>query len=163
MLKSNCPNCGNERTYRTRQGWLKGLTKNCKSCANSLSQGGTADGMCASGCGRPKSPQKYIKSYCEECFRTYCTRNQREFRYRKYGVTHDWYVKEAAKGCAICKTPLDPNSPNKLDHGHIDHDHRTGKARGVLCNLCNKGLGLFKDSPASLRIAAEYLEIHKEK
>lgn len=41
---------------------------------------------------------------------------------------------------------------------HMDHDHRTGKARKFLCRDCNHGLGNFKDDPRLLRAAADYLE-----
>ncbi|MEA2641534.1 MAG: hypothetical protein QOF51_2928 [Chloroflexota bacterium] len=44
-------------------------------------------------------------------------------------------------------------------HLNIDHDHVTGKIRGVTCNLCNRGLGCFLDDPARLRAAARYLEL----
>lgn len=57
--------------------------------------------------------------------------------------------------CAICKS--------KKPHGrfarfHVDHDHRTSKVRGLLCNRCNIGLGLFLDDPKLLRLATEYIE-----
>jgi hypothetical protein len=39
----------------------------------------------------------------------------------------------------------------------IDHDHVTGKIRGMLCNHCNRGLGHFRDDPTLLEFAAQYL------
>jgi hypothetical protein len=40
----------------------------------------------------------------------------------------------------------------------VDHDHRTGKVRGLLCQTCNTGIGALDDSPDLLRRALEYLE-----
>jgi len=57
--------------------------------------------------------------------------------------------------CAICREPF----KNKLDT-NVDHCHTTKKLRGVLCRLCNTGLGKFKDSPELLRFAALYIEYH---
>lgn len=54
--------------------------------------------------------------------------------------------------CAIC------NDDNPGREFHLDHDHRKGGVRGVLCHRCNHGLGKFCDSPELLRRAAEYLE-----
>jgi hypothetical protein len=53
--------------------------------------------------------------------------------------------------CAICKLI----SKQKLC---VDHDHSTGKVRGLLCKKCNWGIGLFGDKPNFLRTAADYLE-----
>jgi hypothetical protein len=62
-------------------------------------------------------------------------------------------------GCAICgRTPDD--APGRWSRLNIDHDHKTGKVRGVLCHGCNSGIGHLQDDPALLRRAAEYVEAH---
>jgi hypothetical protein len=40
----------------------------------------------------------------------------------------------------------------------VDHDHITGKVRGLLCNDCNLGIGHFKDNIEKLKLAIKYLE-----
>lgn len=60
---------------------------------------------------------------------------------------------EAAEGlCTICRRPA--NGRGRLV---LDHDHETGSLRGILCSTCNVGLGNFRDNPAVLIAAAEYL------
>jgi hypothetical protein len=44
---------------------------------------------------------------------------------------------------------------------HIDHCHITGKIRGLLCHLCNRGIGLFRERSDLLQAAIKYLESHK--
>ena len=52
--------------------------------------------------------------------------------------------------CAICS--------NDTFSLVVDHDHKTGKVRGLLCNFCNTGLGLFLDDPERLKSAISYLK-----
>ena len=59
--------------------------------------------------------------------------------------------------CAICAT-TDPGCGHK--HFCVDHDHKTGEVRGLLCMRCNKGLGLFKDDPVITQLATNYLRSH---
>lgn len=62
-----------------------------------------------------------------------------------------------AGACAICNVELtdDKRSPARRC---IDHDHATGRVRGVLCVLCNQGLGHFRDNPEFLSAAINYLQ-----
>lgn len=57
-------------------------------------------------------------------------------------------------GCAICGTDREPNG-RRLS---VDHDHRTGVVRGVLCARCNVALGMFGNSIRTMARAAKYLE-----
>ena len=57
--------------------------------------------------------------------------------------------------CAICNEPLDLTNSYRI---HIDHNHLTGKVRGILCNKCNLAIGLLRDNPEYTKRATEYLE-----
>lgn len=63
---------------------------------------------------------------------------------------------EAQAGrCGCCARPL----PSVGARGtHVDHDHTTGRLRGILCRHCNIGLGQFADDAARIRVAALYVE-----
>ena len=80
---------------------------------------------------------------------------RRDRRLRKtYGITLADYgrmLKAQKGGCAICG-----NKPKKrsLD---VDHSHKTGRVRGLLCHRCNRGLGYYYDRPERFRAAARYL------
>lgn len=63
--------------------------------------------------------------------------------------------------CAGCGHEDVPSSKTKKLQ--LDHDHKTGKPRGLLCGNCNKCLGLVGDVPQVLRTLADYLETHSKK
>jgi len=75
-----------------------------------------------------------------------------------YGLPRGTYAKMLADQnglCAICGS----NSPGGITKRfHIDHCHKTGVVRGLLCTSCNMGFGRFKDSKAALAEAVRYLE-----
>jgi len=82
-------------------------------------------------------------------------------RLKKYGLTPHAYDEMVArqKGlCAICGLP--PIGQRGKDMLHVDHDHDTGVVRGLLCHMCNKALGLFKDRSGNLWMAHKYLRKH---
>ena len=88
-------------------------------------------------------------------------KNRKKYVKKIYGLTAEVYDSFFAKqngACAICgkhETAMRWGSVQSLS---VDHCHETNKVRGLLCSNCNTGLGLFKDNPATLRKAAEYLE-----
>lgn len=55
--------------------------------------------------------------------------------------------------CAICETPQDAAKRRFA----IDHCHKSGKVRGILCSNCNSALGMFKDSIPMMKRAITYL------
>jgi hypothetical protein len=49
-------------------------------------------------------------------------------------------------------------SKNDRKQFPVDHDHKTGKIRGILCDSCNRGIGIFKDDVNKLNEAIQYLK-----
>ena len=117
-----------------------------------------------------------LRSVCRRCFskQTYKARKKRgrtdeeyakdrevarDSNMKKYGI--DWatfQTMSVAQGgkCQICgKVPSGKLAHSRLN---VDHNHKTGQIRGLLCNRCNVALGQFRDDPALLRCAANYLE-----
>lgn len=73
----------------------------------------------------------------------------------KYGLTLeavDEMLARQGKACAACRTPFDSTGPV------VDHDHQTGRVRGLLCRNCNLALGHAADSPERLRALLNYVE-----
>jgi hypothetical protein len=71
---------------------------------------------------------------------------------RRYGIgaaEFDELVRQQADACPICE---------KVGPEHVDHDHVTGRVRGILCFNCNGGLGQFGDDTERLARAQLYLE-----
>ena len=81
----------------------------------------------------------------------------------KYGITQDEYERLFAEQdgrCAICReaeTTKDRTGRVRARLS-IDHDHETGRIRGLLCHHCNAALGHAKESEYRLRDMAAYLE-----
>ena len=109
-----------------------------------------------------KSKTGYRK-YCKDCHnknsKTYRTGDPDKIKDQKLrqtlGVTLDQkkaLITKQRNKCPICKLDL-----NDVKFTPVDHCHKTGKIRGVLCGNCNVGLGHFRDSLKTLFRAAIYL------
>lgn len=87
---------------------------------------------------------------------------QRQERWiKRYGITAKDYKKlfDKQKGvCQICKNPC--SSRQFLS---VDHCHKTGKVRGLLCVKCNTALGMLNDNVSYFKSAIEYLKGFEEK
>lgn len=90
------------------------------------------------------------------CRRWHQENKERRYAYKRqlnYGVTPEQFEKLLSlqnRACAICHVEF-TQTPD------IDHDHKTGIVRGLLCTNCNNGLGRFKDNVEALESAIKYL------
>ena len=79
-------------------------------------------------------------------------------RLRKYGLSVIAYNQLLAQQngvCAICREPETAGNARELS---VDHDHKTGRVRALLCGHCNSAIGFLRESPLLARAAATYLE-----
>ena len=116
---------------------------------------------------RSKTTKDGCQSYCKACCNLLSTSYARDNKdkipttgyslKRRYGITSEDYfmmLTEQNNQCVICETKECHTGRNFS----VDHDHKTGKVRGLLCAHCNVGLGNFKDNTTLLKKAIEYLD-----
>lgn len=114
------------------------------------------------GCHPDRLASRKDRSRCVECYAEQVSRandrrlNRESLLRTQYGMTLDDYdelVRRQGNRCLICgQTPPDGQLL------HVDHDHETGAIRGLLCNTCNRALGMFGDDLDRVRAAVAYLE-----
>lgn len=78
-----------------------------------------------------------------------------------YSLSWEDYVKmyESQQGmCAICSVNISPYKGGIDKVARVDHNHTTGKVRGLLCSGCNTAIGLLKDCPVLVSKAEAYLQ-----
>lgn len=100
----------------------------------------------------PEMVKARHKRYYAEHKKEYNEKARKCYFKKDYGITIEQYndmVKDAGGKCQICRRAL------KL---HVDHNHATGKVRGILCFACNAALGGMRDRIWVLERAIEYLE-----
>lgn len=74
---------------------------------------------------------------------------------RLYDITLKDYVKIFDQQNGVCAICLQKCKTKKSLS--VDHDHKTGKVRGLLCNRCNRAIGMFQDNPDILDRAKRYI------
>lgn len=121
---------GDANFYKDKQK-KSGYRPDCKDCVN-------------------RTVKTYVESLDPAQRKAQRDKAQRKYTYGLSQPDFDVLVDRADDRCESCGDPTIVM--------HIDHDHATGKVRGLLCQDCNLGIGRFRDSPERLRQAAAYLE-----
>jgi hypothetical protein len=117
-----------------------------------------------------------LESYCPPCKAEYARQRalkhyhgnpeaklkssitNRKTNLAKYGLTEDCYNKMLEEQGGVCAICSENNPGGRRKYMAVDHDHSTGVVRGILCNNCNRALGLLKDNADILRRAADYIQ-----
>ena len=99
-------------------------------------------------CERTRKTEAARKRFTDPASRANETQRQKLWRYGLTPTAYSQLVDQHGGRCAVCNTEADLR---------IDHDHTTGKVRGLLCHHCNVALGHFKDSIPILNNAIDYL------
>ncbi len=115
-----------------------------------------------------------LQGFCKTCARKKCHdyRTKNRDKDRQYSMNHklrhiykitpvEYFnlLEQQNHKCAICDQPENRLSKSKsLLPLSVDHDHKNGNVRGLLCTQCNQALGLLKEDPNLFRHAIEYLE-----
>lgn len=107
-----------------------------------------------------------LQNSCKLCAKKYprtitSVRHHEKNLLKLYGITTEQYNRFMIlqqNRCKICKMP-----ETVIKHGEtcflsVDHDHKTGRVRGLLCSKCNTGLGFFGDDVLNLQNAAQYIQ-----
>ena len=158
--RSRCSPCAKARSIRASNhggnpDWKPTVEYVCEDCHGTFPRPGT---------------KGFLPKRCPGCLDKHSLAQKRanpgvwrKYQYKtKFGITIEQYdLMLATQGghCAICPA----TSCTDGRRLHVDHDHQTGVVRQLLCDLCNKVLGMMKDEPDRLRRAADYLEHHKKK
>lgn len=115
-----------------------------------------------------KSRPNGMQSYCKSCTLEFNREHRRGkgfyreyqrvyFLKWKYGLTPEQWDAMLVAQCGRCACCSDPMIGDR--EPVVDHNHETGCVRGLLCNTCNRAIGLLKDDPVLIRQAAVYLEL----
>jgi hypothetical protein len=103
---------------------------------------------------------RYKNSTCRACAVNHKPRTDqiRNWHYKNtFGITLEEYNTMFIEQKGLCLGCYKHQSDCQRAL-HVDHDHKTGKIRGLLCHECNSALGYIKDSPTTLRRLADYIE-----
>lgn len=151
-----CPSCMvllDEKAYPP-SAWKKGVGNPCRKCSSIARKS------------KRKADPERFRAADKKRYRTYKYKSVRAYQYKKeYGLTVpevDAMFERQLGRCLGCQKDLIKEGPRGTRFC-VDHDHITKKVRGLLCNLCNRGLGMLEDNPSTLRRLLSYLQSDRDK
>jgi len=135
--------------FYSHKGRKDGLMNECKTCRNISHQKWVIKN------------RKHLNTKNKLWRKTNREKIKAQKRKAKFGISEiefNTMLSNQNFSCAICGLHKDKFYRNF----NVDHCHKTGKIRGLLCNTCNQGLGLLKDDKDLLTKAISYLEVGNE-
>lgn len=148
-----CPKCGSSGPFYKSKQSKDGLDFRCKKCRSDYRKSLLKISPTYRE-GQIKSATEWQRLHPEKC--RLATRRSRLKRIYNLSLS-EWQLlfEKQNKCCSICKV-IDPGKSG----WHTDHNHLTGKVRGIICAFCNSVLGFSRDSILILESAISYLKSH---
>ena len=151
-LSSNCKSCGK----RTRDRWRKNNSEKIREGKENWRLNNLDRVKKNNLRWRRENPERIrgqrlkLKGYWPEFTWEQCSEEFNRMLVKQNGV------------CEICSQPEVSTFRGKIRDLAVDHNHKTSKVRGLLCQKCNHALGLLKENKKSFQKAIEYLEFYEE-
>ena len=163
-----CIICNKIKTYSSLSSYKKCKDSPCKSCSNSISRGGNGNVNQVNGykkcigCNESKpvsdyhyyNKEKRYHSFCNECKKEKFKHYQKNVgRFLRYDITKDTYEEMYSNQegkCFLCEQSFEVLC--------IDHSHKTGQIRKLLCKDCNSALGLLKENLNTVENLKKYIK-----
>ncbi len=110
----------------------------------------------------PAKHAEYMRKWRENHPTYYTGERVRKYQLKaEYGLTHETFqelLDSQGGKCACCDKDLASLETRVNKRYHVDHDHKTGQVRGILCAGCNTAIGLLGDDVSAVQRAVDYLK-----
>lgn len=109
-----------------------------------------------------KEPHKW-REYNKKCYNKPEQKRKHKNRalIKRFGITLDDFERMLNEQDGVCKICSEKEKVRNNLNLSVDHCHKTGKVRGLLCNRCNRAIGFMEDNVQLLKNAIKYLENNK--
>jgi hypothetical protein len=156
VARKRCNKCGE---WKDRSEFYKhkrhsdGLASDCKVCQRKTKKQDPVKARARVNKWRVKNADKK-KEYNQKWFAENREKSRSSHLKRAYGLSVSEYEEMLRKQNGVCAICGGSNGEKPL---HVDHDHKTGKVRKLLCGACNKALGMVRDNESILLKMVKYL------